>query len=90
MLIDGGLSTTLELLGHDISGDLWSARLLLDEPGAIVDAHSAFFAAGAEVATTASYQATFDGFAAHGIDRQTDGRAHAAGASRSPARPPDR
>ena len=37
---------------------------------AIVEAHSAFFAAGAEVATTASYQATFDGFAAHGIDRQ--------------------
>ncbi len=70
VLIDGGLATTLELLGHDISGDLWSARLLVDDPGAIVEAHSAFFAAGAEVATTASYQATFDGFAAHGIDRQ--------------------
>ena len=70
VLIDGGLATTLELLGHDISGDLWSAQLLLDEPNAIVAAHSAFFAAGAEVATTASYQATFDGFAAHGLDRQ--------------------
>lgn len=70
VLIDGGLATTLELLGHDISGDLWSARLLVDDPGAIVEAHSAFFAAGAEVATTASYQATFGGFAAHGIDRQ--------------------
>lgn len=69
VLLDGGLATTLELLGHDISGHLWSARLLLDEPSAIVDAHSAFFAAGAEVATTASYQATFDGFAANGIDR---------------------
>jgi homocysteine S-methyltransferase len=70
VLIDGGLATTLELLGHDISGDLWSARLLVDDPGAIIEAHSAFFAAGSEVATTASYQATFDGFAAHGIDRQ--------------------
>ena len=70
MLIDGGLATTLELLGYDISGDLWSAQLLLDQPAAIVAAHSAFFAAGAEVATTASYQATFDGFAAHGIDRR--------------------
>ena len=70
VLIDGGLSTTLELLGHDISGDLWSARLLVDDPGAIVEAHSAFFAAGASVATTASYQATFDGFAAQGIGRQ--------------------
>ena len=70
MLIDGGLATTLEFLGYDISGDLWSAQLLLDQPAAIVAAHSAFFAAGAEVATTASYQATFDGFAAHGIDRR--------------------
>lgn len=69
MLLDGGLATTLEFLGHDISGDLWSARLLLDQPEAIIEAHTAFFAAGAEVATTASYQATFDGFAAIGIDR---------------------
>ncbi len=57
------------MLGHDISGQLWSARLLLDSPDAIVQAHRAFFAAGAEVATTASYQATFDGFAAQGIAR---------------------
>ena len=71
VLLDGGLSTTLELLGHDISGDLWSARLLQDNPEAIVLAHEAFFAAGAEVATTATYQATFDGFARHGIDRAT-------------------
>lgn len=71
VLLDGGLSTTLELFGHDISGDLWSAQLLMDAPEAIVDAHRAFFAAGAEVATTATYQATFDGFAAHGIDART-------------------
>ncbi|HEX5016744.1 MAG TPA: homocysteine S-methyltransferase [Actinomycetes bacterium] len=68
VLLDGGLSTTLEGLGHDISGDLWSARLLRDDPAAILQAHRAFFAAGAEVATTATYQATFDGFAHHGID----------------------
>jgi homocysteine S-methyltransferase len=68
LLLDGGLSTTLELHGHDISGDLWSARLLADEPDAIVQAHRAFFNAGAEVATTATYQATFEGFAAHGIE----------------------
>ncbi|MEO8107420.1 MAG: homocysteine S-methyltransferase, partial [Actinomycetes bacterium] len=43
--------------------------LLLDDQRAIVEAHRAFFTAGAEIATTASYQATFDGFAAQGIDR---------------------
>jgi homocysteine S-methyltransferase len=66
---DGGLATELEARGHDLSDDLWSARLLFDEPAAIVAAHRAFFDAGASVATTASYQASFDGFAAGGIAR---------------------
>jgi len=61
------LATSLESRGHDLSGALWSARLLADDPGAIEAAHGAFFRAGADVATTASYQASFTGFAAHGI-----------------------
>jgi homocysteine S-methyltransferase len=65
---DGGLSTELESRGHDVTSALWSARLLRDDPAAIVDAHAAFTAAGAQVATTASYQATVPGFAAAGID----------------------
>ncbi|MHB1431641.1 MAG: homocysteine S-methyltransferase [Streptosporangiaceae bacterium] len=69
VVLDGGLATTLEARGHDLSDDLWSARLLLDEPGEIEAAHWAFFAAGAVVATTASYQASFDGFAARGLGR---------------------
>jgi len=68
-IIDGGLSTELAAAGHDLSDHLWSARLLRDEPQAIVDAHAAFLRAGATVSTTASYQATFDGFARSGIDR---------------------
>src|SRR4051812_44882891 len=67
VVLDGGLSTELEARGHDVSSALWSARLLRDDPGAIVAAHAAFAAAGAQVATTASYQATLDGFAAAGI-----------------------
>ena len=69
VVIDGGLATELEALGHDLSDRLWSARLLADEPEAIVDAHLAYFRAGARVAITASYQATFEGFAARGLDR---------------------
>ena len=68
VVLDGGLSTELEARGHDVSSALWSARLLRDDPGAIVAAHAAFAAAGAEVATTASYQATVDGFTAAGVD----------------------
>jgi len=68
VVLDGGLSTELEARGHDVSSALWSARLLRDDPAAIVAAHAAFAAAGAQVATTASYQATEQGFAAAGVD----------------------
>jgi homocysteine S-methyltransferase len=69
VVLDGGLSTELERHGHDVSGRLWSAVLLRDAPGAVRAAHVAFFRAGARVATTASYQATFEGFAAAGVPR---------------------
>ncbi|MEV0056532.1 homocysteine S-methyltransferase [Saccharopolyspora shandongensis] len=69
VILDGGLATELEAQGHDLSDALWSARLLADAPEEIVAAHAAFFRAGAEIATTASYQASFEGFAEHGIER---------------------
>lgn len=68
VVLDGGLATELERQGHDLSSDLWSARLLADDPAAIVAAHREFLEAGAQVLTTASYQASFDGFAAAGVD----------------------
>jgi S-methylmethionine-dependent homocysteine/selenocysteine methylase len=67
VVLDGGLSTELEARGHDVSSALWSARLLRDDPAAIVAAHAAFAEAGAQVATTASYQATLEGFEAAGV-----------------------
>ncbi|MER7938583.1 MULTISPECIES: homocysteine S-methyltransferase [unclassified Streptomyces] len=69
IVLDGGLSNQLAAAGHDLSDALWSARLLADRPDAIADAHLAYFEAGADVAITASYQATFEGFAERGIDR---------------------
>ena len=68
LVIDGGLASQLERLGADLSDELWSARLLLDEPDLIRRAHRAYFEAGADVALGASYQASFDGFARRGID----------------------
>ncbi|MEO6792780.1 MAG: homocysteine S-methyltransferase [Mycobacterium sp.] len=68
LVSDGGLATELEVRGADLADPLWSARLLVDAPGDITAVHDAFFAAGAMIATTASYQASFDGFAARGID----------------------
>jgi homocysteine S-methyltransferase len=60
VVLDGGLATELERRGNDLSSELWSARLLRDDPAAIVEVHRAFVAAGAEVVTGASYQASFD------------------------------
>jgi homocysteine S-methyltransferase len=68
VISDGGLATELEARGHDLSDDLWSARLLLDAPEAIRAVHLAYFRAGAAIATTASYQASAEGFAGRGID----------------------
>ncbi|NEK58340.1 homocysteine S-methyltransferase [Geodermatophilus sabuli] len=67
VVLDGGLATQLEAQGHDLSSALWSARLLRTDPDAIVAAHAAFAAAGAQVATTASYQASVEGLAAVGV-----------------------
>ncbi|MFF3848910.1 homocysteine S-methyltransferase [Streptomyces sp. NPDC002328] len=69
VVLDGGMSNQLESAGHDLSDELWSARLLAERPEAITEAHLAYFEAGANVAITSSYQATFEGFAKRGIDR---------------------
>ncbi|WP_326626269.1 homocysteine S-methyltransferase [Nonomuraea fuscirosea] len=68
LVLDGGLATQLERLGADLRDELWSARLLLEEPELIRRVHADYFAAGADVATTASYQASLPGFARRGLD----------------------
>lgn len=70
VVLDGGMSNQLESAGHDLSDELWSARLLAEQPEAITEAHLAYFEAGADVAITSSYQATFEGFAKRGISHE--------------------
>lgn len=70
VVLDGGMSNQLAAAGHDLSDALWSARLLAEDPEAVTEAHLAYFEAGADVAITASYQATFEGFARRGIGRE--------------------
>jgi len=68
-LIDGGLSNQLESQGCDLNHQLWSARLLDSNPGAIKQAHLAYLESGAQCIITSSYQATIPGFMAQGHDR---------------------
>ncbi|MFF4116034.1 homocysteine S-methyltransferase [Streptomyces sp. NPDC001714] len=74
VVLDGGMSNQLASAGHDLSDELWSARLLADRPDAVTDAHLAYFRAGADVAITASYQATFEGFGKRGIPHEEAAR----------------
>ena len=67
VLLDGGMSNALVARGHDLSDSLWSARLLRDAPDEIAAVHLSYFAAGASVATTASYQASSSGFTSQGL-----------------------
>ena len=67
LLLDGGLATQLEAQGCDIGNELWSASILQTDPDAIVAAHHAYLAAGAECLATASYQASREGFATRGM-----------------------
>jgi homocysteine S-methyltransferase len=69
LVLDGGMSNQLESAGHDLRDGLWSARLLAEHPEAVTAAHLAYYQAGADVAITSSYQATFEGFARRGIGR---------------------
>lgn len=68
VLLDGGLATQLEATGHDLDDPLWSAQVLLDHPEAVREVHRAYFAAGADLATTATYQASLEGLLAAGCD----------------------
>lgn len=67
-VIDGAMATELERRGADLNHALWSARVLDQQPALIEAVHHDYFLAGADIAITASYQATFPGFSRHGID----------------------
>ncbi|NWF63506.1 MAG: homocysteine S-methyltransferase [Chloroflexi bacterium] len=69
IIIDGAMATELEARGCDLNDDLWSARVLMEQPELIRAVHLDYFNSGADVAITASYQATVEGFAKRGVDR---------------------
>jgi homocysteine S-methyltransferase len=70
VILDGALATELERRGCDLRDPLWSARVLLEAPYLIREVHTDYFAAGADCATTASYQATLAGFTRRGLSEQ--------------------
>ena len=69
-IIDGAMATELEGRGCDLNDALWSAKVLLEQPELIRAVHLDYFNAGADIAITASYQATVEGFAKRGLSRE--------------------
>ena len=67
LVLDGGLATQLEARGCDLNDELWSARLLLENPDLIWQVHADYLWAGADCITSASYQATIPAFMRRGL-----------------------
>jgi homocysteine S-methyltransferase len=67
MILDGGLATELEKRGQDVTTPLWSAYILQTAPSVIEQVHYDYYAAGSQCAISASYQASYEGFAARGL-----------------------
>jgi homocysteine S-methyltransferase len=68
LILDGGLGTLLESMGVTIKHPLWSTYPLLNNQAALFEAHCAFLSAGAEIISTATYQASFLGLSRQGVD----------------------
>lgn len=70
LVIDGALATEFERRGCDLKDDLWSAKILLEEPEVIKQVHLDYFKSGADCAITASYQASIEGFKKRGLNER--------------------
>lgn len=70
LLLDGAFSTELERRGCDLKDPLWSAKILMENPSEVSAVHEDYYRAGAACVITASYQATFEGFAKRGLSEQ--------------------
>lgn len=70
LILDGALATELEARGCNINDSLWSAKILAEQPELIRQVHYDYFAAGADIGISASYQATIPGFIQRGFSKE--------------------
>ncbi len=68
-LLDGGMGQELIARAGSDPGPLWATRVMLDHPGLVKAIHDDYFAAGASLATTNTYNILHDRLAPHGLDR---------------------
>ena len=73
VIVDGAMATELEARGCNINDELWSAKILSENPALIEQVHYDYFAAGADIGISASYQASIPGFMNKGFTKKEDG-----------------
>ena len=61
------MGTELERQVYDVSGRLWSAKYLLENPQINQDLHEDYVWAGSDIITTSSYQASIPAFVEEGL-----------------------
>ena len=60
----------MEFLGYDVSGKLWSAKYLLENPSIIQTIHETYLRSGSDIVTTSSYQASYQGLCDYGLSQE--------------------
>ncbi len=68
-MLDGALATELERHGADLNHALWSAKMLIEAPEMVQQVSQNYLVAGADIISTVTYQASFEGFEKAGISR---------------------
>ena len=69
LMADGAMATELEYMGYDLSSNLWSAQVLLENEAAIQAVHESYLVAGSNILTTATYQATYQRLMEYGYTK---------------------
>lgn len=67
LVLDGAFGTELERHGCDIHDELWSSKMLIENPDIIKKVHISYLAAGADIIESSGYQATVAGFKLQGF-----------------------
>ena len=70
IVLDGAFATELEACGFSVNDALWSAKALFERPDLVREVHLDYLRAGADVVTSASYQATVEGFMKLGFSKE--------------------
>jgi S-methylmethionine-dependent homocysteine/selenocysteine methylase len=76
-ILDGGMGQEL-IARAGRATSLWSVQALLDNPEMVRDVHDAYFAAGAEIATTNTYSVLPDRLIHHGLETRLEELQHVA------------